>query len=91
MSEMHSNTLRMLPESFKIGAHAAVTTIFFEDNLSRVWRVSIDTRFQKSPKVHIAFVRNPPENWREMSADDINLQQAAATLDWLISLEKNDE
>lgn len=91
MSKMHPNILRMLPESFKIGAHEAVTSIYFEDNLNRVWCVVIDTKFQKSPKVHISYVRNPPENWREMNADDIGLQLSATFLDWLISLEKNDE
>lgn len=90
MSKIHPNTLRMLPESFKLGAHPAMTTIYFEDNLGRVWSVTIDTRFQKQPRAHVSYVPTPPENWREMTADDISLHQSKTFLDWLSTLERKD-
>lgn len=90
MTEMHPNTLRMLPESFKIGAHPAVSHIYFEDNRGRVWQVTIDTRGEIHPKVSRWVIEESklPADWRDLTADELHLELSKKFLDDLIAMGK---
>lgn len=89
---LHPNTLRMLPDTFKTSFHAAVSTLIFEDNTGRVWRVTIDTRFELIPKTEIQDITDyVPADWRDLTADQIGSYMAGKFMDFLAQVLREDE
>jgi hypothetical protein len=80
----YPNTLRILTHTAKTAFHPAVSSIYFEDNMGAVWKVTIDTRFKRVPVPKLRNVtKHMPDNWRDLSADEIDLVIAQKFLDSL--------